>query len=177
MTFGKIFCAAWNAIRLSTKKLFHLRSFSCGFVQLISPKTKLSVGKNGRLEMGSRCHTESNVLLSVENGNLTLGDGIYINRNSMIVCRDCITIGSKTQIGPNVVVYDHDHDLKNAGQLVTSPVIIGKGVWIGSGCIILKGVTIGDGAVIAAGTIVTKDVPPGTIISSKLQYVYRKIGQ
>lgn len=42
--------------------------------------------------------------------------------------------------------------------------VIGNDVWIGYGCAILNGVTIGDGAIIATGTVVTKDVPPYTIV-------------
>ena len=44
------------------------------------------------------------------------------------------------------------------------PVMIGNDVWIGENVIILGGVSIGDGAVIGAGAIVTKDVPPYTIV-------------
>jgi acetyltransferase-like isoleucine patch superfamily enzyme len=40
---------------------------------------------------------------------------------------------------------------------------IGSNVWIGSGCIILPGVTIGDDTVVAAGSIVTKDIPAGSV--------------
>jgi len=43
-------------------------------------------------------------------------------------------------------------------------VIIGNDVWIGHGVIVLPGVTVGDGAVLAAGAVVTKDVPPYTIV-------------
>ena len=45
------------------------------------------------------------------------------------------------------------------------PVRIGNNVWIGMNAIVLKGVTIGDDCVIAAGAVVTKDVPPGTIVA------------
>lgn len=42
--------------------------------------------------------------------------------------------------------------------------VIGNDVWIGHGVIVLPGVKIGDGAVLAAGAVVTKDVPPYTIV-------------
>ncbi len=45
------------------------------------------------------------------------------------------------------------------------PVIIGDNVWIGMNAIILKGVTIGDNSIIAAGAVVTKDVPPNTVVA------------
>jgi acetyltransferase-like isoleucine patch superfamily enzyme len=42
--------------------------------------------------------------------------------------------------------------------------VIGKNVWIGSNATILPGVTIGDGSIVAAGAVVTKDVPPNTVV-------------
>lgn len=43
-------------------------------------------------------------------------------------------------------------------------VVIGNDVWIGEGAVLIAGVTVGDGAVVAAGAVVTKDVPPYTIV-------------
>ena len=43
-------------------------------------------------------------------------------------------------------------------------VVIGNDVWIGHGVIVLAGVTVGDGAVLAAGAVVSRDVPPYTIV-------------
>ena len=46
-----------------------------------------------------------------------------------------------------------------------SPIIIKKGAWIGAGAIILQGVTVGEFSVVAAGAVVTKDVPPYTVVA------------
>lgn len=53
-------------------------------------------------------------------------------------------------------------------------VIIGNDVWIGRRSIILSGITIGDGAVIAAGSVVTKDVPPFTIVGGNPAKIIKK---
>ena len=45
------------------------------------------------------------------------------------------------------------------------PVVLGDDVWIGHGAILLPGVKIGTGAVVGAGAVVTKDVPPFTIVA------------
>ena len=50
-------------------------------------------------------------------------------------------------------------------QAVNASVIIEDDVWIGLKSTILKGVTIGRGAVVAAGSVVTKDVPPFTLVA------------
>jgi maltose O-acetyltransferase len=44
------------------------------------------------------------------------------------------------------------------------PVRIGSNVWIGGGAIVLPGVSIGDDAIVGAGSVVTRDVPPGTTV-------------
>lgn len=49
-------------------------------------------------------------------------------------------------------------------MLVVSPIVIESNVWIGAGATILPGVTIGENSVVAAGAVVTKDVPPNTIV-------------
>lgn len=60
-------------------------------------------------------------------------------------------------IAPNT-----DTDQKETGKYRTH---IGNDVWIGAGAQILSGITIGDGCVIGAGAIVTKDVPPYSIVT------------
>jgi acetyltransferase-like isoleucine patch superfamily enzyme len=47
----------------------------------------------------------------------------------------------------------------------TNPVTIGDDIWIGANAVILPGVTIGDHSVVAAGAVVTKDVPPHTLVA------------
>lgn len=90
-----------------------------------------------------------------------------------------ILIGKYCQIGADVAIHTTNHptnfmstyinanlfegDLKQLKE--TKKVIIGNDVWIGHNVIIVGGVTIGNGAVLAAGSVVTKDVPPYTIVA------------
>jgi acetyltransferase-like isoleucine patch superfamily enzyme len=55
------------------------------------------------------------------------------------------------------------------------PVTIGAGVWVGARAMIMPGVTIGDGAVIAAGAVVTKDVPPNTLVAGVPARIVREL--
>lgn len=97
--------------------------------------------------------------------NISLGDGVFLNFNCVILDIVAVTIGDRTQIGPAVQIYaaDHPRDVatRRAGLEFGRPVVIGSDVWIGGGAIIVPGVAIGDGAVIGAGSVVTRNVPAG----------------
>ena len=69
-------------------------------------------------------------------------------------------------IGHNVVLATLNHGQlpENRHDLLPSPIYIGKNVWIGASAVVLPGVRIGDGAIVAAGAVVTKDVPPNTVV-------------
>ncbi len=79
-----------------------------------------------------------------------------------------ITIGNNVAIGHHVVLITSSHDMRNefrrCGWIVTGPIVLENGCWIGAGATILPGVTVGRGAVVAAGSVVTKDVPPNTLV-------------
>jgi acetyltransferase-like isoleucine patch superfamily enzyme len=100
----------------------------------------------------------------VEGAHLTLGGG-YANHGVALVCFQEIAIGRDVAIGPEVFIRDSDsHIITGSGRSSTEPIRIGDRVWIGARAVILKGVTIGDGAIVAAGSVVTKDVAPGTLV-------------
>ena len=100
--------------------------------------------------------------------NISLGAGVFLNFNCVILDVVAVTIGDRTQIGPAVQILtaDHPRDARQraAGLEFGRPVTIGRNVWIGAAAIILPGVTVGDDAVIGAGSVVTRDVPPGATV-------------
>lgn len=143
---------------------------SCGkvrmnYVQLISPAARIRACRGGTILLKGRNSIEDGVLLDSFEGNIEL-NGCFINRNSTIVSMNLITIDSGVTIGPNVCIYDHDHNCSKVKEKPynTAPVRIEKGVWIGANSTILKGVTVGANAVVAAGSVVNRDVPPYTIV-------------
>lgn len=96
-------------------------------------------------------------------------NGCFINRNATIVSMSSILIEEGVTIGPNVCIYDHDHNHSKVRQneqspFVSAPITIEQGAWIGANVVVLKGVTIGKGAVVAAGAVVNKNVPPSTMV-------------
>ena len=97
--------------------------------------------------------------------NVSLGAGVFLNFNCVILDVVAVSIGDGTQIGPAVQILAADHPrdpaVRAAGLEFGRPIRIGRNVWIGGGAIILPGVSIGDDALIGAGSVVTRDVPAG----------------
>ena len=137
-------------------------------VTLVSLGASLKTYDGGAIRIGRKAAVRKNAEIAATKGQIMIGNSCFINRNCMIVAHEKIEIGDGTTIGPNVCIYDHDHDGK--GDYKAKPVIIGKNVWIGAGCILLKGISIGDNAVVGAGTVVTKEVPSNCILIEKKDY-------
>jgi maltose O-acetyltransferase len=100
--------------------------------------------------------------------NISLGKGVFLNFNCVILDVVKVTIGDGTQIGPAVQILTADHPRdstqRRAGLEFGRPVRIGANVWIGGAAVILPGVTVGDDAIVGAGAIVTRDVPSGATV-------------
>ena len=122
-----------------------------------------------RMDEGSKLIVNGNFsffygadIILFNNAKLIL-DNSYINSNCKIRCHEEITIGKNCAISHDFTVMDSDSHALN-GKVRKGPVHIGNHVWIGTRVTILCGVTIGDNAVIAAGSVVTHDVPAGSIV-------------
>lgn len=114
-------------------------------------------------------------------GRVTMGNYCKIGVGSAIMAVNNIFIGNYTAIADKTVIVDnnnhpidpefrrkmretpHGSDMRQWKHSVSSPIIIGENVWIGSNVRICKGVHIGDNAIIAACSVVTKDVPANSI--------------
>ena len=134
-------------------------------------QTDIEVGSKSELTIGRGLHTRKHVLLAVrDKAKLIIGNNVFINRNSIIVARTSIVLSDGVTIGPNVCIFDHDHNIRNncaGGGYCVKEIYIDKNVWIGSNVVILKGVTIGADSVVASGCVVTKDIPANTILIQK----------
>ncbi|MDW8309805.1 MAG: acyltransferase [Verrucomicrobiales bacterium] len=92
----------------------------------------------------------------------------HVGLSAVSVCAALhVHIGEATIVGADAMIFDNDFHSPGEGWGWDDaapdnprPVIIGRGVFVGTRAIILKGVTIGDRAVIGAGAVVTRDVPP-----------------
>lgn len=101
--------------------------------------------------------------------NLTIGDFCLISIDTYWDLAAPISLGNYVGISPRIMLLTGAHDIGNpknrVGKMRPSPVVICDGVWLGARCTILPGVTVGEGAVVGAGAVVTKDVPPHTLVA------------
>lgn len=113
--------------------------------------------------------------------NVHVGERFYCNFDCVFLDTAPIRIGDRVMLGPGVHIYTPCHPLQKddraSGREFAKPVNIGNDVWIGGRAVICPGVTIGDGAVIAAGAVVTRDVPPDTVVAGNPARPIRTIDQ
>ena len=109
--------------------------------------------------------------------NIKLGKRVFINSGCCFQDQGGIEIGDDVLIGQQVVIATLNHDLHpdRRASMLPKSVKIGNKVWIGAHATILAGVRIGDGAVVAAGAVVTKDVPPNTVVAGIPAKVIKEI--
>jgi len=99
---------------------------------------------------------------TVVDGSLEIGDFVKIESNCYIPTH--VNIGSRVFLGPNVTLTNDRYPLKMRGEYRPEGPVIEDGVTLGGGVVVLPGVRVGSDAFVAAGSVVTKDVPAGTMV-------------
>lgn len=124
---------------------------------------------NCDVSFGDGCTIYPNAKISVvgndKRAKLKVGTCVAIGNYTQIHAGDSITIGDNTLISWGCTIIDRDYHKFNSDVENTRPITIGNSVWICCNATIMKGVTIGDGAVVASGAVVTKDVPPNSLVA------------
>ena len=160
-------------IKSNINNVLHMKKVNISFPCFTSISSELTIEKGAVVSIGKRFRMRSSSRIRVRNGaHLFIGNNISLNHGCFIVCRDSITIGNDTQFGPNVLIYDHDHDFRatgglNAKQFKSSPIKIGNNVWIGADTVILRGTEIGDNSVVGAGSVLKGIFPADSVIVQK----------
>lgn len=144
-----------------------------------------------RLTIGKHSMVEGSLIFDREGASIQIGERTFIGSAALISAEN-ITVGDDVLISWGCTVVDHNsHSIswcerssdvtnwangkKDWKHVERKPVVIGSKAWIGFNAIVLKGVTIGEGAIIGAGSVVTKDVPPYTIVGGNPAQVIREI--
>lgn len=154
-------------VRLLYKKHFLRQKIQMhGYAVLESRVGLVMKGREARLELYKGVKIRGGANIRVENGLLVLGSGVFINHNTIVTCLKRIVVGKNSKIGPNVAIFDHNHNYKGENPaFILGEIEIGENVWIGANCVILSGAKIGNNVVVGAGSIVN------TTINDNILYV------
>jgi acetyltransferase-like isoleucine patch superfamily enzyme len=103
-------------------------------------------------------------------GSLDIGANVTLTHGIFISCVESVSIGNDALIGEYSSIRDANHgigpdELIRNQPLTSSPVNIGRDVWVGRGVAVLPGTSIGDGAVVGANAVVTRKVANGQIVA------------
>ncbi|MBL0744249.1 acyltransferase [Chryseolinea lacunae] len=148
--------------------------------RMVSINRKPVIDNRGEMILGDEVRVWSNIvqakLYTGKKGSLIVGTNSRLNGVHIDV-QHRVEIGANVRIAPYTIILDSDfHDLKDHfSDGVAKPVIIEDDVWIATRSTILKGVRIGKGAVVATGSVVTRDVPPYTVVGGVPAKVIKKI--
>jgi acetyltransferase-like isoleucine patch superfamily enzyme len=153
----------------------------------------VSIGKDGIIK--------ASFVFESKNGNVIIGNNVHIG-GAVFISRTSIIVDNDVTMAWDIILYDHDsHSIhweyrlndnnqcykdyndhngnnvynKDWSNVVSKPIHICSKVWIGFGVTILKGVTIGEGAVVGAKSVVTKDVPPWTVVAGNPARVVKQL--
>lgn len=158
----------------------------------LSPRSNCHADTPGNITLGKHCRIYG-TLESQSGGKIRMGDNCCIYNDSILGSVNSITIGNEVIISNRVHIYDnnnHPTDPRVRRQMCrgdfdgdawrwhhadNAPVVIEDNVWIGEYAAVLKGVTVGKGAIVASHAVVTKDVPPYTIVAGNPARVVKEL--
>ena len=99
---------------------------------------------------------------------LAVGDHCWVGQGAWIDNLADVRLGSHVCVSQQVYICTGSHDYrKQTFDLITRPVEVANGAWLGAKALVIGGVTIGANAIVAAGSVVTRDVPAAAIVAGQ----------
>lgn len=125
--------------------------------------TRLILGEGASLSIGAGVYLCPECIVQVNKGaTLVLEDGVYMNEGCRVTVVESARIGADTLLGPNVQIYDHDHEFDRRGgvssKLLHAPVSIGHRCWLCANTVVTRGCTIACCSLVSANSVVTGDL-------------------
>ena len=170
----KLIVRAWHVG--STRLLWGWRLHTLGSGTQLGRSLRVNVPRS--VVIGSRVTIASQFVLADilpgqgEVPKVFIGDGCTILWRFQCNAAQSIRIGQNVLIAANVLITDSDHIVEpggvpvtRQGKFVTRPVLIEDNCWLGQNAVILKGVTLGHDSIVGANSVVTRDIPPCSVVA------------
>jgi acetyltransferase-like isoleucine patch superfamily enzyme len=113
------------------------------------------------------------VNIPVADATLTIGRNCSFNNFCSLNVRHSVSIGDDCIVGEGVRFYDHDHVFRSPEiairdqGFVCEKIVVGDNCWLGSNVTVLKGVSVGANSIVGAGVILTKSIPPNSVVVAR----------
>ena len=172
-----------NGVRLRFAGRIHLgrNAYLDQGVYIHACPNGVSIGANTLVMHGAVLHVYN--FRNMPHSGITIGRDSLIGECSVIRGQGGVSIGDRVYTSPlcQILAVDHvvsDPERPFVEQGITARgIVIEDDVWIGAGAIVTDGVRVGQGAVVAAGAVVTKDVPPHTVVGGVPARVLKTINK
>ncbi|ASF48659.1 hypothetical protein CEK71_06200 [Methylovulum psychrotolerans] len=136
---------------------------------IIDPRAFLARG--GDISIGENSVIRAGAMLLPSGGSITIGARTSLNHYIIINGEGNVHIGNDVMIAAFVSIFAANHHfdriditMRQQGTGTKGGITVENDVWIGTHAVILDGVTVGKGSVIGAGAVITKNVPPYSIM-------------
>jgi len=132
-----------------------------------------------QFQLGRYSVIESGACINNAVGDVIIGDYTRVGLHNTII--GPVNIGHHVNLAQGITVTALNHNFEDSEKKIdeqgvcTTPVVIEDDVWIGANAVILPGVRVGTHSVVAAGAVVTKDVPPHSIVAGIPAKIIKKI--
>jgi acetyltransferase-like isoleucine patch superfamily enzyme len=146
----------------------------------IGPGVVLEIGKQAEVKLGRWCWIGHGTKIRAHEGCVEVGAKTVMGQECTISSFQSVKIGRECVIADRVMLIDFDHGVVEVERpirlqgIYKRDVTVGNNCWIGYGACILRGVTIGDNCIVGTNAVVTKDVPPNSVVGGVPAKLIRK---
>lgn len=150
-----------------------------GRLSVIHHSVRMDTPPYRKFRLGDYSVIESFACINNAVGDIIIGDYTRVGLHNTVI--GPVTIGSHVNLAQGITVTALNHNFTDSEKRIdeqgvsTMPIVIEDDVWIGANAVVLPGVRIGTHSVVAAGAVVTKDVPPHSIVAGVPAKVIKKI--